>query len=231
MVGDVHPHLHARPEGRAPLLDPLHGDDRRHRDGRQRPHAGRAAHVRLHHADGEAAGDQLVPTRRSLRRAGRARPALQPAGPGGRSAAAADAGLQDPRLDAARDVGRGPGPAAGDRTGRPRRLRSQGRRRHRGRELDGPRRGVLDRDVGPGPAGQAGTDPGRAADHDGAADRELDRAHRPHRDARRPGQRADAAAADLHHGARADVLRRRAAVPDPSAIPIAGTRCACAARC
>ena len=81
------------------------------------------------------------------------------------------------------------------------------------------------------PAGQAGTDSGRAADHDGAADRELDRAHRPHRGARRPGQRADAAAADLHHGARADVLRRRAAVPDPSAIPIAGTRCACAARC
>ena len=77
------------------------------------------------------------------------------------------------------------------------------------------RRGVLDRDVGPEPAGQAGTDPGRAADHDGAADRELDRAHRPHRGARCPGQRADAAAADLHHGARADVLRRRAAVPDP----------------
>ena len=231
MVGNVHPDLHARPEGRAPVLHPLHRDHRRHRDGVSGRTLGAPYTVLLHHADGQAAGDQLVPARRSLRRAGRARPAFQPAGPGGRSAAATGAGLQDPRLDATRAVGRGPGPAAGDGAGGPGRLRGQGRRRHRGRELDGPRRRVLDHDVGPGPAGQAGTDPGRAADHDGAADRELDRAHRPHRDARRPGQRADAAAADLHHGARADVLRRRAAVPDPSAIPIAGTRCACAARC
>ena len=171
--------------------------------------------VVLHHAHGEAAGDQLVPTRRSLRRADRARPAFQPAGPGGRPAAAADTGLQDPRLDAAGDVGRGPRPDAGDRAGGPRRLRSQGRRRHRGRELDGPRRRVLDRHLGRGKARKGGADAGRAADHDGAADGELDRAHRSRRDARRPGQRADAAAADLHDGARADVLRRRAAVPDP----------------
>ena len=131
VVGHHDPHLHAGPEGRAPVLDALHGHDRRLGDGGQRPHAGRAVTrfsfttptVKLLATNWYRRGDRFDgPVVIGLRFNQPVRAAqilLQ------RLALA----YKTARLDAAGDVRRGPRPDAGDRPGRPRRLRGQGRRR------------------------------------------------------------------------------------------------------
>ncbi len=69
MVGHDDPDLHAGRQAPPATRHAVRRHRRRHCGGGQRPTTGRGVHVQLHDADGQAAADDLVPARRTIRRA------------------------------------------------------------------------------------------------------------------------------------------------------------------